>query len=390
MGLQGQEYWAKKTQLVLFLFLIFLSIVDSSENKFTTAESSPRKFSKSQSKRRSEVALYNVGLQAAAVAVGFDIGQFTKDASVKHVGKSDKQSSRRRHEASSSNRLSRISSASSRLSWLSSMATEETSMTTEDPQSSPEAELSPQDLMLASKFPPSEFGLLRGSNKRPLSTPVLLKATFFRESQPPSTFTAPSSDQRSRSSSTTSACVTPPALSPLIDLAASETRERRSGSLNSQDVPRSPRRKPSHLNLDTSDVTLIGLGSPLSTDARRRLSSPEVVSSPDVWKLPPPPHSPRTNSPMSDGTNHHEPLPAPAAAKPLTTSPLAENKVSMRPRPRPRQGSLSPSSDKETLSLLDSPAKGQFDDPTRPLLRMNSARGHTPSMDEIEKEFCST
>ena len=293
----------------------------------------------------------------AGVALGCDVAQVARDARRdKPSGKWDKQSLRRKHDT---NRLSRISSTS-RLSWLSSGTTDETSVNLDELGS--ESDLSPQD-RLSGRFPPSEFSLLRGGNKRPLSSPVLLKATFYHEVLPPSTFTT-SPEQRVRSHSTASITESP-SEPPLIDLASVEGRGLRSSSLHSPDAPASPASKSRDLNLDLSDVTLISSSSAAGADIVRRLSSssPDGAPNPDVWKIPPPPLSPRTKVPSPDGTNHYEP---------------GSEKVVPRWRRRPRHDSLSPASDKESRNLLDSPVEGQVNDRTRPLVGLGSIPGELP------------
>ena len=317
------------------------------------------------------MAVCTVGIMAAIVATGINLGRFAKDLRLdllKGSSKGDKHkspNSRRRHEIGYSNRRS----------WLSSVSTEDTIVNSESQRTTPEQ--SPSELEFTGKYPPSDIGLLRGPNKRPLSTPVLLKATFFRESQPPSTFVEPLPG-RARSSSTSSTLMTSPEPvdKELIDL-NTETRDYRSKSVDSSELGRviitsSP----------SADEMLID-----RTVNCNRYS--QELAELDIFKIPPPPFSPRTNSPRPN-SNSVEDL---SGGK--FNFPDGEPQGASRPRPRPWQDSLSPSpsssdqsptSEQDKLTLLDVNMEGQSHDTTQPLLTPQTVR-IMPTFEELEKEF---
>ena len=327
--------------------------------KYTTDNSpvlSPKASVKGKSKRRCEVAVCSVGIMAAVVALGADLGQCSKDLRpglLRLSSKTDKHkspNSRRRHEVGSSNRRS----------WFSSVSTDDSVVNSNSTTPMP----SPQDQDFTSK----------GTNKRPLSTPVLLKATFFRESERPTTFIEPNCT-RGRSSSTTSPGSPDLLDQELIDL-RSERRDRRSKSMDSTELNR--------INMSTDSLNS---ASDLSTQT---VVNCKELADLDIFKIPPPPFSPRgTSSPRPD-SNSMDPLP--------TTKfnfPVGEPKGAARPRPRPWQDSLSPSpsssdqsptSEQDKLTLLDVHMEGESHDKTQPLLKSETVI-KMPTFEELEKEF---
>ena len=305
----------------------------------------------------------SVGIMAASVALGADLGQCAKDLRpdlLRLSSKSDKHkspNSKRRHEVGNPNRRS----------WFSSVSTEDTAVTSDSTTSVS----SPRDLGFTGAYP---------ANKRPLSTPVLLKATFYHESQPPLTYVEPNT--RKRSSSTTSPVTSSPELGDkeLIDL-TSERRDRRSKSMDSSDLNRINDSNESFFNSsdDVSTQTVVNC---------KRYS--QELQDLDIFKIPPPPFSPRgTSSPRPD-CNSTDP---PPTAK--FNFPTAEAKGAARPRPRPWQDSLSPSpsssdqsptSEQDKLTLLDVHMEGESHDTTQPLLKTNTVI-KMPTYEELEKEF---
>lgn len=344
--------------------------------KYVTADNSPVSTPKSsqkvKSKHRCEVAVCSVGIMAAAVALGADLGQCAKDVRpdlLRLSSKSDKHkspNSKRRFEVGNSNRRS----------WFSSVSTEDTAVNFDSTTSVS----SPRDLESTGTYPPSDIGLLRGPNKRPLSTPVLLKATFYHESQPPCTYVEPNS--RRRSSSTTSPVTSSPEMGnkELIDL-TSGRRDRRSKSMDSSELNKINISNESFSNSsdDVSTKTVVNC---------KRYS--QELQDLDIFKIPPPPFSPRgTSSPRPD-CNSTDPTPT---AK--FNFPMGEAKGAARPRPRPWQDSLSPSpsssdqsptSEQDKLTLLDVHMEGESHDTTQPLLTSDTVI-KMPTFEELEKEF---
>ena len=331
--------------------------------KYTTADNtpvlSPKASVKGKSKHRCEVAVCSVGIMAAAVALGADLGQCSKDLRPelrRLSSKSDKHkspNSRRRHEVGNSNRRS----------WFSSVSTEDAAV-----NSNSTAPMSPRDQEFAG----------RSSNKRPISTPVLLKATFYRETERPTTFIEPNCTRR-RSSSTTSPPVSPEPLDQeLIDL-RSERWDRRSKSMDATDLNRVFASSESFSNWSDNPST--------GTVVNCKRHSQELV---EIFKLPPPPCSPRgTSSPRPD-SNGTDP---PPIAK--FTFPVGEPQGAARPRPRPWQDSLSPSpsssdqsptTEQDKLTLLDVHMEGESHDKTQPLLKADTVV-KMPTFEELEKEF---
>ena len=142
--------------LNLFFFSSFCQAFPVNIQQITARFKALKATTKTKSKHRCEVAFCSVGIMAAAVAFGADLGRCAKDLRpdlLRSPSKSDKHkspNSRRRHEVGNNRR-----------SWFSSVSTDDS--VGNGPVSSPRD----QDIT----------GL--GPNKRPLSTPVLLKATFF-------------------------------------------------------------------------------------------------------------------------------------------------------------------------------------------------------------------
>lgn len=326
--------------------------------------STPKSSQKTKSKaHRCEVAVCSVGIMAAAVALGADLGQCAKDLRpdlLRLGSKSDKHkspNSRRRYEVGNSNRRS----------WFSSISSEDTAVNSNSTTPVP----SPRDL-------PSDIGLLRGPNKRPLSTPVLLKATFYHESQPPCTYVEPNS-RRGRSSSTSSSVTISPELvdKELIDL-TTERRDRRSKSMDSSELHR--------INISTESFSNSSEDFSTNTVVNCKRYSQELQDL-DIYKLPPPPFSPRgTSSPRPD-CNSTDSTPT---AK--FSFPMGEAQGAARPRPRPWQDSLSPSpsssdqsptSEQDKLTLLDVHMEGESHDTTQPLLKSQTVH-KMPTFEELE------
>ena len=353
----------------------FISSLDIGVNgKYITADNSPvstpKSSQKTKSKRRCEVAVCSVGIMAAMVALGADLRQCAKDLRpdlLRMSSKSDKHkspNSKRRYEVGNSNRRS----------WFNSISTEDTAVNSDS--TTPVA--SPRDLEFTGNHPPLDIGLHRGPNKRPLSTPVLLKATFYHESQPPSTYVEPNS--RQRSSSTTSSVTLSPELGnkELIDL-TSERRDRRSKSMDSSELDRINISNESFSSDDFSGKTVVNCN---------RYS--QELQDLDIFKIPPPPCSPRgTSSPRPDCNSTD------GAPTVKFNFPMGEVKGAARPRPRPWQDSLSPSpsssdqsptSEQDKLTLLDVHMEGESHDTTQPLLKSDTVR-RVPTCEELEKEF---
>ena len=341
---------------VKLLFSVSLGV----PGKYTTDNSpvsSPKASVKTKSKQRCEVALCSVGIMAAAVALGADLGKYSKDLRPelrRLSSKTDKHKSpnaRRRYEVGNNRR-----------SWFSSISTEDSGVVNSN-SSGPVS--SPRDQDLTG----------RGPNKRPLSSPVLLKATFFRDSERPTTFIEPNC-VRGRSSSTTSPPVSPDPLDQeLIDLRC-ERRDRRSKSMDSTELNR----------INSSSDSFSNSSDNLST--KTVVNCKRYSQDLEIFKLPPPPFSPRgTSSPRPDST---EPPPATRFS-----FPVAEPQGAARPRPRPWQDSLSPSpsssdqsptSEQDKLTLLDVHMEGESHDKTQPLLKSDTVI-RMPTFEELQKEF---
>mgnify|MGYP001794012201 CR=1 FL=1 len=314
-----------------------------------------------RSKRvKTDRAICQAGALLALMAVGRNIGDLrARDHS--------EPSTFSRHRSLTGKR-SREFSPSHGLSWMNSFSSENSNFVSYDKQfSSPEQS-------------PSEKSFSRVSMpKRPLSTPVLLKATFYHDSSPPSTFEDPysptySSKNASSTSVDNSADSVPPTSSTLIDLSVFDSRDRRSRSLDSTELDRisfdtinDKRLKLTNLNRNSSDASLETI--------RDRLSSRSADTVVETSKLPPPP-SPRLNSPMRELLSNHEPEPSRSRSR---TKNLSE---SSSPVSLP-----SPGSDfKEKLSLLDVEAEGQTQDTTEPLLQPQTVK-KTLSIKDLEREF---
>lgn len=320
----------------------------------------PKASVKTRSKQRCDVALCNVGILAASVALGTDLRQYAKDLRPefkRSSSKTDKHkspNSRRRHEVGNNRR-----------SWFSPISNEESAVNSHStgPMSSPRDH---------------DFTGI-GPNKRPLSTPVLLKATFYRDSEVPTTFIDPNC-LRGRSSSTSSPPVSPDPLDQeLIDL-RTDRRDRRSKSMDSSELNR----------ISSSSVGLTSFSDDLSTATVLEIK-PDMVDL-DTYKLPPPPFSPRGTSSPRPESNNTETSPV---AK--FNFPLGEPLGAARPRPRPWHDSLSPSpsssdqsptSEQDNLTLLDISMEGESHDKTQPLLKSDTVI-QMPSFQELEKEFCN-
>lgn len=333
--------------------------------KYTTADNSPvtspKATMKVKSKHRCEVAVCSVGIMAAAVALGADLGKCSKDLRpdlLRLFSKSDK------HKSPNSRRRNEVN----RRSWFSSVSTEDSVVNS----NSSTSVTGPRDQEFARS---PGFG----PNKRPLSTPVLLKATFYRESgQRPTTFVEPNCS-RGRSSSTTSPESPDPLDQELIDL-RSERRDRRSKSMDSSDLNR--------INISTDSLSNSSDNLSTKTLVNCKRYSRELVDL-DIYKIPPPPFSPRgTSSPRPD-CNSMDILPT------KFTFPVGEPHGAARPRPRPWQDSLSPSpsssdqsptSEQDKLTLLDVHMEGESHDKTQPLLKSETAI-KMPTYEELEKEF---
>lgn len=359
----------------LQLKLWFISLLDTGVNgKYVTADNSPvstpKSSQKTKSKHRCEVAVCSVGIMAAAVALGADLGQCAKDLRpelLRLASKSDKHkspNSRRRHEVGNSNRRS----------WFGSTSTEDTAVNSNS--STPVS--SPQNVEFTA---PSDIGLMRGPNKRPLSTPVLLKATFFSESQPPLTYVEPNSSRGRSSSTSSSVTVTAEQArgdNELIDL-TTERRDRRSKSMDSSELNR--------INISNESFSNSSDDVSSNTVVNCKRYSQELQ---DIFKIPPPPFSPRgTSSPRPD-CNSTDPTPT---AK--FNFPTGEAVGAARPRPRPWQDSLSPSpsssdqsptSEQDKLTLLDMHMEGESHDTTQPLLKSDTVV-KVPTSEELIKEF---
>lgn len=346
---------------VKLLFSVSLGV----PGKYTTDNSpvsSPKASVKTKSKHRCELALCSVGMMAAAVALGADLGRCSKDSRPelrRLSSKTDKHkspNSRRRHEVGNNRR-----------SWFSSVSTEDSGVTNSN---STGPVTNPRDQDITG----------RGPNKRPLSSPVLLKATFFRDSERPTTFIEPNC-VRGRSSSTTSPPMSPDPLDQeLIDL-RSERRDRRSKSMDSTELNR--------INISNDSFSNSSDSLSTKTVVNCKRYSQELAEL-EIYKLPPPPFSPRgTSSPRPD-SNSTEPPPATRFS-----FPVAEPQGAARPRPRPWQDSLSPSpsssdqsptSEQDKLTLLDVHMEGESHDKTQPLLKSDTVI-KMPTFEELEKEF---
>lgn len=315
---------------------------------------------KAKSKQQAKVAICNIGIMAAAVALGANLRQFSKDfrpefKRLSSKTEKNKSPNSRRHNDVGSNRRS----------WFSSLSNEDAAVHTNftTPMSSPRDQ--------------NVTGL--GPNKRPLSTPVLLKATFFRESEDPTTFIEPGC-VRGRSSSTTSPPVSPdPNDEELIDL-RTDRLDRRSRSMDYSELNR----------ISCSSVGFANSSDDLSTATVLEIK-PDMVDL-DICKIPPPP------SPTRGGSS-----PRPNSIN-VDTSPAAkfsfqevESQGVARPRPRPWQDSLSPSpsssdqsptSEQDALTLLDINMEGETRDKTQPLLKSDAVI-QVPTFQELEREFCN-
>lgn len=110
----------------------------------------------------------------------------------------------------------------------------------------------------------------------------------------------------------------------------------------------------------------------------------------DIFKIPPPPFSPRgASSPRQDCNSTDS---TPNAKFNFSTG---EAMGAARPRPRPWQDSLSPSpsssdqsptSEQEKLTLLDMHMEGESHDKTQPLLKSETVI-RVPTSEELCKEF---
>lgn len=340
-----------------------------------TADGSPvlspryRSSMRLRSKRiKTDRAICQAGALLAMMAVGRNIGDL---AAREHTELESSHKTFSRHRSLTGKR-SREFSLSHGMPWMNSASSEDSNLGSYDKNfSSPEQSSSEKS-----------FGRV-SVPKRPLSTPVLLKATFFHESSPPRTFEDPCSPTfNSKSGSSTSVDNStangPSTVSTLIDLNVFEARDRRSRSLDSNELSR--------ISLDALSDNAFTEFNRNSSDAsldtiRDRLSSRSADMILEPSKLPPPPPSPRLNSPMRDVLSNHEPEP-------------------IRPRPRGRNLSLSPSSEslspiplaspssyrKKELTLLDVEVEGQTKDTTQPLLQPQTVKKPL-SIKELEKEF---
>lgn len=338
--------------------------------KYVTADNSPmstlKSSQKTKSKHRCEVAVCCVGIMASAVALGTDLRQGAKDLRPELLrlnSKSDKHkspNSRRRHEVGNSNRRS----------WFGSTSTEDTSVNSNS--STPVS--SPQNVEFT-----APVDMMRGQNKRPLSTPVLLKATFFSDSQPPLTYTEPNS-LRGRSSSTSFSVTVCPEQGDkeLIDL-ATERRDRRSKSMDSSELNR--------INISNDSISSFADDSSTNTVVNCKRYSQELQ---DIFKIPPPPFSPRGASSPRLECN-----PTDFTPNAKFCFPTGEAVGATRPRPRPWQDSLSPSpsssdqsptSEQDKLTLLDMHMEGESHDTTQPLLKSETVI-RVPTSEELFKEF---
>ena len=201
-----------------------------------TADGSPvlspryRSSMRLRSKRvKTDRAICQAGALLAIMAVGRNIADLAAREHSETESASHKTFSRHR---SLTGKRSREFSPSHGMPWMNSTSFEDSNLGSFDKNfSSPEQS-------------PSEKSFSRVSvPKRPLSTPVLLKATFYHESSPPRTFEDPCSPTfNSKSGSSTSvdnsAANGPSTESTLIDLSVFEARDRRSRSLDSNELSR--------------------------------------------------------------------------------------------------------------------------------------------------------
>ena len=156
--------------------------------------------------------------------------------------------------------------------------------------------------------------------------------------------------------------------------------------------------------MDSSELNRINISTDSLSNSSDNLSTKTMVNCKrysrelvelDIFKLPPPPFSPRgissprgTSSPRPD-CNSMDILPT------KFTFPVGEPQGASRPRPRPWQDSLSPSpsssdqsptSEQDKLTLLDVHMERESHDKTQPLLKSETAI-KMPTYEELEKEF---
>ena len=314
---------------------------------------------------KTDRAICQAGALLALMALGRDIGDIAAKENAGLDSSTHKTFSRHR---SLTGKRSREFSPSHRLSWINSPSSDDSTFSSYDKQfSSPEQS-------------PSEKSFNRIPPRRPLSTPVLLKATFYHDSSPPRTFEDPSSPTFN-DTETTSTEVENSSEAPLIDLNVFERRDRRSRSLDSKELHKISLDALNGSNLTLTDSTITG-SDPFLNTVRHRLSSSSTEAGLENLKLPPPPPSPRLNSPNRDVFNHE--------ADPV------------RRRPRPRNLNLTPSSEgsgpvspvlaspssepKKELTLLDVEVEGQTRDTTKPLIQPETVKKPL-SIKELEREF---
>ena len=305
---------------------------------------------------------------AAVVALGADLGKCAKDLRPELMRLSSKSD---KHKSPNSRRRNEV--GGNRRSWFGSSISTDDSVFSANHTPSTTSPRADQDI--------TGFG----PNKRPLSTPVLLKATFYRgESQRPTTFVEPNCNRR-RSSSTLSPDSPDPLDQELIDLRC-ERRDRRARSVDSSELRR--------INISTDSLTSSSDNLSTNTVVNCNRYS-QGLTDLDIYKLPPPPFSPRgassprgTSSPRPD-CNAREPSPT------KFNFPVGEPIGAARPRPRPWQDSLSPSpsssdqsptSEQDKLTLLDVHMEGQSHDKTQPLLKAETVL-KMPTFEELQKEF---
>ena len=136
---------------------------------------SPKTSTKGKCKHRCEAAVCSVGIMAAVVALGADLGKCAKDLRPELMRLSSKSD---KHKSPNSRRRNEV--GGNRRSWFGSSFSTDDSVFSANHAPSTTSPRADQDI--------TGFG----PNKRPLSTPVLLKATFYRgESQRPTTFVEP-------------------------------------------------------------------------------------------------------------------------------------------------------------------------------------------------------
>lgn len=349
-------------------FSVHLGVSGKHTTSENSAMTSPKTSTKGKCKHRCEAAVCSVGIMAAVVALGADLGKCAKDLRPELMRLSSKSD---KHKSPNSRRRNEV--GGNRRSWFGSSFSTDDSVFSANHSPSTTSPRADQDI--------TGFG----PNKRPLSTPVLLKATFYRgESQRPTTFVEPNCNRR-RSSSTLSPDSPDPLDQELIDL-RSERRDRRARSVDSSELRR--------INISTDSLTSSSDNLSTNTVVNCNRYS-QGLTDLDIYKLPPPPFSPRgASSPR--GTSSPRPDCNAMELSPTKFNfPVGEPIGAARPRPRPWQDSLSPSpsssdqsptSEQDKLTLLDVHMEGESHDKTQPLLKAETVL-KMPTFEELQKEF---